>query len=30
MECYAEYLRDGETQRTNVISSQIDVFSGAR
>jgi len=30
MECYAEYLRDGETQRTNVISSQIIVFSGAR
>ena len=30
MECHAEYLRDGETQRTNVISSQITVFSGAR
>jgi hypothetical protein len=30
MECYAEYLRDGETQRTNAISSQITVFSGGR
>jgi hypothetical protein len=28
--CYTEYWRDGETQRTNVISSQITVFSGAR
>ena len=28
MECYAEYLRDGETQRTNVIDSVIDVYSG--
>jgi len=24
MECYAEYLRDGNMQRTNVVSSQIN------
>ena len=28
MECYAEYLRDGKTQRSNVIDSVIDVYSG--
>lgn len=30
IECYAEYLRDGKAQQTNVVSSQIAVFSGAR
>ena len=30
LECYAEYLRDGETQRTNMVSYQITGFSGAR
>jgi len=28
MECYAEYLRDGKMQRSNVVSSQIS--SGGR
>ncbi len=23
MECYVEYMRDGETQRTNVVFIQI-------
>lgn len=30
LECYAEYLQDGGTQHTNVVGSQINVFSGAR
>ena len=25
LECYAEYIRDGETRRTNVVSTQISV-----
>ena len=32
VECYAEYLRDGETRKTNVIATQIQAGSapGAR
>ena len=25
LECYAEYIRDGETRRTNVVGTQISV-----
>ena len=28
MECYAEYLRDGKTQRTNVVSSEVKSAGG--
>lgn len=28
MECYAEYLRDGKMQRTNVVSSQVNGVAG--
>ncbi|MGO8987753.1 MAG: hypothetical protein ACLQHW_02635 [bacterium] len=27
VECYAEYLRDGETQRTNVVDYVIDAMT---
>ena len=28
VECYAEYIRDGETRRTNVVFTQIIAASG--
>ena len=30
IECYAEYIRDGETRKTNVIATQIIAVSSSR
>ena len=30
LECYAEYIRNGETQRTNTVSSYVTGYEGER
>ena len=30
LECYAEYIRNGETQRTNTVSSYVIGYEGER